>query len=151
MYFGICGLPWNLWLSSEVILFPSNICRTKVVTWGDYTSLSALQIIYCSMKSIMMGVFCFVLNPLRDHSRILSAMKKFVMPWLVRSVGWASSCKHRGSLVQFPVRAHARVAGQAPGRGCARGTQSIFLSHINVFISPSFPLSLKINKILKKN
>ena len=47
-----------------------------------------------------------------------------------------------------PVRAHAWVAGQVPSWGCARG------NHILIFLSlsPSFPLTLKINlKNLFKN
>ena len=45
-------------------------------------------------------------------------------------------------LVQFPVRAHAWVAGQVPSGGHMRGNHTlIFLS-----LSPSLPLSLKINK-----
>ena len=53
----------------------------------------------------------------------------------------------KGSLVRFPVRAHAWVAGQVPSRG-VHGRQP----HIDVslLLSPSLPLSLKINKIFKK-
>ena len=53
-------------------------------------------------------------------------------------------------LVQFPVRAHAWVAGRVSSRGCARSNHTlIFLSPS---LSPSLSLSLKIklNKILKK-
>ena len=59
--------------------------------------------------------------------------------------------KTERSPVRFPVRAHARVVGQVPGWGHARGNQQMFLSHI-VFLSLSacLSLSLKINKILKK-
>ena len=53
------------------------------------------------------------------------------------------------------IRAHAWVAGQVPGWGHVRGNQLMFLSHINVslplFLPPSLPLSLKVNKILKRN
>ena len=61
----------------------------------------------------------------------------------------------RGSLVQFPVWAHAWVAGWVPSWGHARGNQSIFLSHINVSLPlflPPFSLSRnkQINKIFKK-
>ena len=50
-----------------------------------------------------------------------------------------------GSLVQFPVRAHAEVAGQVPSRGRSRGNQSTYLSNIDAFLSlsPSFSLSLR--------
>ena len=38
----------------------------------------------------------------------------------------------KGSLVRFPVRAHAWVVGQAPHRGHVRG------NHILIFLSLSF-------------
>ena len=62
-------------------------------------------------------------------------------PWLGCSVVSAPAC-----LVPFPVRAHARVAGKAPGRSCTKG------NHTLVFLSlflPSFS-SLEINKIFFK-
>ena len=43
--------------------------------------------------------------------------------------------------VQFPVRAHAWVAGQVPSWGCARGNGLMFLSH-----SFSLPYPLSENK-----
>ena len=49
----------------------------------------------------------------------------------------------KGSLVRFPVRAHAWVAGQVPSMGCARGNHTwMFLS----LSSPTSRLSLKIKK-----
>ena len=44
----------------------------------------------------------------------------------------------KGSLVRFPVRAHAWVAGQVPSRGRMRGNQTLMIL--------SLSLSLKINK-----
>ena len=70
------------------------------------------------------------------------------MPWLVWLSGLNVIPQTKRSLVRFPVRAHAWVAGQVPGWGHVRGNQSMFLSHIDIslplFLSPS-PLS-KINK-----
>ena len=37
-------------------------------------------------------------------------------PWLVWLNGLSASLRTKVSLVQFPVRAHAWVAGQVPGR-----------------------------------
>ena len=56
--------------------------------------------------------------------------------------GLSASLRTKGSLVWFPVRAHAWVAGQVPRRGWVRG------NHIDVSLpfSPSLPLSLKISK-----
>ena len=48
-------------------------------------------------------------------------------------------------LIQFPLKAHAWVAGQAPSWGCARGNGLMYLLHIDVSLPPSssFPLFLK--------
>ena len=48
----------------------------------------------------------------------------------------------KGFLVQFPVRAHAWVGGQVPGRGRARDNHT----DISLPLSPLLPLCLKINK-----
>ena len=42
-------------------------------------------------------------------------------PWLVWLSGPHAGLRTKGSLVQFPVRAHAWVAGQVPSWGCVRG------------------------------
>ena len=59
--------------------------------------------------------------------------------------GLSAGLQTKGSLVLFPVRAHAWFVGQVP---CGRPTRG---NHILLFpsLSPSFPLSLKINKILQ--
>ena len=56
----------------------------------------------------------------------------------------------KGSLVGFPVRAHVRVVGQVPSGGHVRATRQWCFSPA---LSPSQPLSLKINKknLLKKD
>ena len=61
--------------------------------------------------------------------------------------GLSAGLKTKQSLVQFPVWAHAWVAGQVPSRGCVRG------NHTLMFLSLSFslPSPLSKNKILKKN
>ena len=45
-----------------------------------------------------------------------------------------------GSQVQFPVGAHAWVAGWIPGGGCARGNQTL------IFLSLSFSLPSPLSK-----
>ena len=68
-----------------------------------------------------------------------------ILPWLVWLSGLSTGLRIKGSLVLFPVRAHACVAGQVPSWGRVRGNHTLmFLS----FLSPFPPL--KINKILKK-
>ena len=66
------------------------------------------------------------------------------LPWLVWLSGLSTSLQTERPLVQCPVRAHASVVSQVPSWGCARGNQSMFLSHIDVslpFFLPPFPLS----------
>ena len=63
-----------------------------------------------------------------------------VAPWQV----WLSGLSV--SLRTDPVRAHAWVASQVPSRGRTRDNRSMYLSHINISLFLSRPLSLKINK-----
>ena len=44
------------------------------------------------------------------------------------------------SPVQFPVRVHDYIVGQAPSRECMRGNHTLMF----LYLSPSLPLSLKI-------
>ena len=51
------------------------------------------------------------------------------MPWLVWLSGLSAGLRTKGSLVQFPVRAHAWVVGQVPSGGHTRGKHTLmFLS-----------------------
>ena len=48
---------------------------------------------------------------------------------MVQLSGLSTSLKTKRLQIQFPVRAHACVVGQAPSRGCARGNHTLmFLS-----------------------
>ena len=60
--------------------------------------------------------------------------------------GLRAGLRTRGSLVGFPVRAHAWVVGQVPTGACARG------NHTLMFLSLSFslPFPLSNNKIFLK-
>ena len=49
--------------------------------------------------------------------------------------GLNAGLQTKGSLVRFPIRAHAWVAGQTPSREHARG------NHTLMFLSLSLPLS----------
>ena len=62
-------------------------------------------------------------------------LKNRLQPWLVCSVGWAPAYKPKGHWFNS-LQGHAWLTGQVPGRGPARGSKSMFLSHINI----SFPL-----------
>ena len=67
------------------------------------------------------------------------------LPWLMCLSGLNTSLRTKRLLVQFPVRAHAWVVGQVPGKGRVRG------NHTLVFLSLSFllPALLSKNKFLK--
>ena len=58
-----------------------------------------------------------------------------VAQWIERGL------QTKGLPVRFPIRAHAWVAGQVPSGGPHERQPNIDIS-----LSPSFPLSLKINK-----
>ena len=65
--------------------------------------------------------------------------------WLVWLSGLSTSLWTKGSLVRFPVRAHAWVAVQVPSRGSVRG------NHTRMFLSLSFSLpSLLSKQIINK-
>ena len=68
--------------------------------------------------------------------------KIFLSPWLVWLSGLSACLRTKGSLVRFPVRAHAWVAGQIPSGGHVRGNHWCF----SPSLSPSLSHSLKINK-----
>ena len=62
--------------------------------------------------------------------------KEYVGLWLVQLSGLSAGLRTERLLVRFQVRAHVWVEGQVPGWGCARGNQSIHLSHISVSLPP---------------
>ena len=68
------------------------------------------------------------------------------MPRLVWLSGRVLACERKGHLVQFPVRAHALVAGQVPSRGHVRGNRILMFPSLFFFL----PLCQNINKIFKK-
>ena len=57
--------------------------------------------------------------------------------------GLSAGLGTKGSRVQFPVRAHAWVVGQVPGRERTRG------NHTLISLSFSFPSPLSKNKEIK--
>ena len=62
------------------------------------------------------------------------------LAWLVWLSGLSTGVQTKGSLVRFPVRAHAWVAGQVCSRGHARG------NHTLMFLSLSFSLPSPVSK-----
>ena len=65
--------------------------------------------------------------------------------WLVWLSGLSAGLQTKGLLVRFPVRAHAWVAGQVPGRGHMRGNHTLLF----LFLSFSFLSLLSKNKLIK--
>ena len=61
-------------------------------------------------------------------------------PWVVWLSGLNAGLQTKTSLVQFQVKEHAWVVGQVPGWGRARGSQFIYLLHIDVFLPPFLSL-----------
>ena len=53
--------------------------------------------------------------------------------------GWSAGLWTKGSLVRFPVRAHAWVVGRVPSRGHSRGNHT----DVSLPLSPTLPCSLK--------
>ena len=66
--------------------------------------------------------------------------KNMVQPWLVWLSGLSAGLPTKGSLVQFPVKAHAWVAGQVPSRGHVKG------NHTMMFLPLSFSLLSPLSK-----
>ena len=68
--------------------------------------------------------------------QLLTALQNLAkLPWLVWLSGLSTGLWTKWSLVQFPIRAHTWVVGQAPSRGCERG------NHTLMFLSLPSPLS----------
>ena len=70
---------------------------------------------------------------LKDESILLKNLSS--MPWLVAQWNEGQPVKQRVA-VQFPARAHARVASQVPSSGCMRG------NHTLMFLSLLLPFPL---------
>ena len=76
---------------------------------------------------------------------ILILIKNLILPWLVWLSGLSASLQTKGSLVQFPVRAHAWVAGQVPSGGRVPSERQPHIDISLLLFLPAFS-SLKINK-----
>ena len=82
----------------------------------------------------------------RSHDQKLGTFS----PVLCGSVGWVSFCKAKGRWLDSRSN---QVVGSVPSQGaCERQPIIVCLSHrcFSPSLSPSLPLSLKINKIVKK-
>ena len=77
----------------------------------------------------MSAVPLLPIYPFNKHNQ------EYKEPWLVWLSGLSAGLWTKGSLVRFPVRAHASVAGQVPSGGRVRG------NHTLMFLSLSFSLN----------
>ena len=94
---------------------------------------------YKYLKKINVYFFFFA----RRFKIISSHLKMKRVPWLVWLSGLSAGLQTKGSLVPFPVRAHAWVGGQVC-RGSVWGATTHWC--FSPSLSPSLPLSLKKNK-----
>ena len=58
----------------------------------------------------------------------------YIWPWLVWLRELGAGLQIKGSLVQFPVRAPAWVAGQVPSRGPSRGNHTVMFLSLSFFL-----------------
>ena len=77
------------------------------------------------------------LNHWYTCNKTVNTKEKKKLPWLMWLSGLSAGLRTKGSLVQFPIRAHAWVADQAPNRGSWRGNHALMF----LFLSPSIPHS----------
>ena len=132
--------------SSPCCVLSGDIHFPRQTVWAGYTWTSCLH--------SLVEHSGFVFNRISQRSwpqfLVFKKKRKFIfkkifLPWLVCLCGLSTGLRTKGSLVQFPVRAHAWVAG--PSMGGGRGNPHWCFS-LSLF--PSLPLSLKINKFFKK-
>ena len=124
----ISQLSWESWFgTSESSLTPPS----------SLLSHQSLQPVG-STSVISPHFFCIIFATLFLH---LYYFKNFLL-WLVWLSGLSAGLQTKASPVRFPVRAHAWVVGQVPSYGHVRGNYTVMF----LFLSSSFPLSLKINK-----
>ena len=74
--------------------------------------------------------------------------KRLVLPWLVWFSGFSASLWTIGSLVRFPVRGHAWVAGQVP-RGHVRGNPTVMFLSLSFFLPSPLSKSKSIKSFFK--
>ena len=72
-------------------------------------------------------------------------MEKYIYIYttLAGEVQWIEHrVENQRVVIQFPVRAHAWVAGQVPSKGCVRGNHTLMFLSLSFFL----PALSKINK-----
>ena len=144
------NLMWNL--NSRVWPFNSQFiklwftCR-KLCTF-NICHLVSLELNMCPSNHHIIYAINWVCDLWEGFIQIWIYIRK-ILPWLVWFSGLMSiSRRTKRSLVWFPVRAHALVCWPAPWLGaCKEQPTNVSLLYISLYLSPSRPLSLKINKI----
>ena len=73
---------------------------------------------------------------LQHQPHWVASRNKEISPGLVRLSGLSTDLWTKGSLVQFPVRAHAWVMGQVPSRGHMRSKHALMFPSLSPLPSP---------------
>ena len=81
-------------------------------------------------------LFDFALEVLTNATGQVKEIKEHWLMWLSEL---SAGLQTKGLRVRFPVRVHAWVVGQVPTWGRARGSRSMYLSHISVSLPPFLP------------
>ena len=86
--------------------------------WGNFWILKAK----CCQRKRGVEIGKDLIQVLRQRENFETVV---ALPWLIWLSGLSTVLWTKGSLVRFPVRAHAWVVGQVPGRGCSRGDHTL--------------------------
>ena len=100
--------------------------------------------LYPKRKALCLKTTFFIKNILYVHQECIPKWSyRKVQPWLVWLSGLSASLWTKGSLVWFPVSEYAWVWVRSPVGDAQEATTHLCFSP---FLSPSFPLCLKLNK-----
>ena len=125
-----CSIHWATPAQAVILYFWWTLKKLKILALSFWTK-SCLKS-YILFFNILLTFLSLLLLIENMHLALAG-----IAQWIECGLGT------KRSLVRFPVRAHAWVAGQVPSREHVRG------NHTLIFFSLSFslPLSLKINKL----
>ena len=91
------------------------------------------------VNSYTLAIMFYINFPASILEYFCDVLKNCFSPWLVWLSGLSAGLQTKGSLVQFPVRAHAWVVGQVPSGGHVRGNHTLMF--LSLFFSHHSPLS----------
>ena len=130
----LCSISFILPLCSSLktpyTLMPQNLCIC--ICGSLYMKYFPLYICMAYSLTLLRSLFKDTLLLSYSKNKLF---KNLLLHWLVWLSVFSTSLRTKGSLVQFPIRAHAWIVGPVPCRGCMRG------NHTLMFLSLSPPLS----------